>query len=246
MRDGSGRRCDKIIRHGTREQRPAVPPQLRELAFKGSSVNCAVQIRHGPQSAWLLSEVCRQLVLCEVPAIILVENLSAAMTLVSLDSRFGSKTVFAALKCDFRITPVCGRLRVGKNFFHVAGWSVRPCVRPLDAVHMTAGHNAIREPGPGLPTRVAISRPVISSLPSAGLSCRLRKFKYRGQSLGPDLSFEPDPRFLECRFCFLRSPRCMAHKGHLAADNKSWQSLGSRRQEQAKNPLQRSCVWPSN
>jgi hypothetical protein len=33
----------------------------------------------------------------------------------------GSKPVFAALKCDFRITPVCGRLQVGKDFFHVAG-----------------------------------------------------------------------------------------------------------------------------
>jgi len=32
---------------------------------------------------------------------------------------------------DFRFSPVCGRLRVGKDFFHVAGWSVRPCVRPL-------------------------------------------------------------------------------------------------------------------
>jgi hypothetical protein len=114
----------------------------------------------------------------------------------------------------------------------------------LGAVHMTAGHNALRGSGPGLPTRVAMSRPVISS--SAGLSCRLRKFKCRGQSLGPLLSFEPDPRFVECRFCFLRSPRCMAQKGHLAADNESWQSLGSQRQEQAKNPLQRSCVWPSN
>src|ERR1700716_3856156 len=38
-----------------------------------------------PQSAWLLSEVCRQLVLSKVPAKIPVENLSAAMTLVSLD-----------------------------------------------------------------------------------------------------------------------------------------------------------------
>jgi hypothetical protein len=27
-------------------------------------------------------------------------------------------------------------------------WSVQPCVRPLDAVHMTAGHNALRESGP--------------------------------------------------------------------------------------------------
>src|SRR6476646_6115556 len=28
-------------------------------------------------------------------------------------------------------------------------WSVQPCVRPLDAVHMTAGHNALRGSGPG-------------------------------------------------------------------------------------------------
>src|SRR5258705_11529666 len=40
------------------------------------------------------------------------------------------------------------RLRVGKDFLHVAGWSVRPCVRPLDAGHMTAGHNGLRGSGP--------------------------------------------------------------------------------------------------
>src|SRR6476619_1211792 len=27
-------------------------------------------------------------------------------------------------------------------------WSVQPCVRPLGAVHMTAGHNALRGSGP--------------------------------------------------------------------------------------------------
>src|SRR5206468_10980291 len=65
---------------------------------------------------------------------------------------------------DFRSTPLnghrrirltrlksamCGRLRVGKSFFHVLQhWSVQPCVRPFDAVHMTAGHNALRGSGP--------------------------------------------------------------------------------------------------
>src|SRR5262245_3638901 len=35
---------------------------------------------------------------------------------------------------------MCGRLRVGKNFFHASSrWSVQPCVRPVSAVHMTAG-----------------------------------------------------------------------------------------------------------
>ena len=28
-------------------------------------------------------------------------------------------------------------------------WSVQPCVRPVDAVHITAGHNALRGSGPG-------------------------------------------------------------------------------------------------
>ena len=28
-------------------------------------------------------------------------------------------------------------------------WSVQPCVRPLDAAHMAAGHNALRGSGPG-------------------------------------------------------------------------------------------------
>src|SRR6202035_2812983 len=34
--------------------------------------------------------------------------------------------------------------------FHVLQhWSVQPCVRPFNAVHMTAGHNALRGSGPG-------------------------------------------------------------------------------------------------
>ena len=45
---------------------------------------------------------------------------------------------------------MCGRLRVGKSFLHVRRLgSVLPCVRPFSAVHMTAGHNALRGSGPG-------------------------------------------------------------------------------------------------
>ena len=44
-----------------------------------------------------------------------------------------------------RLWVMCGRLRVGKDFLHVLQhWSVQPCVRPFDADHMTAGHNAPR------------------------------------------------------------------------------------------------------
>ena len=36
-----------------------------------------------------------------------------------------------------------------ETFFTSQAWSVLPCVRPLSAVHMTAGHNALRGSGPG-------------------------------------------------------------------------------------------------
>src|SRR5262252_5973682 len=38
---------------------------------------------------------------------------------------------------------------LARLFFTFAGWSVQPCVRPVRAVHMTAGHNAFRGSGPG-------------------------------------------------------------------------------------------------
>jgi hypothetical protein len=44
---------------------------------------------------------------------------------------------------------MCGRLRVGKENLTSRRWSVRPCVRPVSAVRMTAGHNAFRGSGPG-------------------------------------------------------------------------------------------------
>ena len=48
------------------------------------------------------------------------------------------------------VCAMCGRLRVSKDFLPVLQhWSVQPCVRPLSAVHMSAGHNALRGPGPG-------------------------------------------------------------------------------------------------
>jgi hypothetical protein len=43
----------------------------------------------------------------------------------------------------------CGRLPVGKGVLHGAGSRLRPCVRPVCAVHMTAGHNALRGSDPG-------------------------------------------------------------------------------------------------
>src|SRR3981081_436151 len=38
---------------------------------------------------------------------------------------------------------------LAREIFTLQAWSVRPCVRPFSAVHMTAGHNALRGSGPG-------------------------------------------------------------------------------------------------
>jgi Tripartite tricarboxylate transporter family receptor len=38
---------------------------------------------------------------------------------------------------------------LARRIFTAQAWSVLPCVRPLAAVHMTAGHNALRGSGPG-------------------------------------------------------------------------------------------------
>ena len=46
---------------------------------------------------------------------------------------------------------MCGRLPAVKGFSHVCssvGWR-QPCVRPFDAAHLAAGHNAFRGSGPG-------------------------------------------------------------------------------------------------
>src|SRR5260370_13031341 len=44
---------------------------------------------------------------------------------------------------------MCGRLRLARKIFTSHRWSVQPCVRPVYAVHMTAGHNALGGSGPG-------------------------------------------------------------------------------------------------
>jgi hypothetical protein len=38
---------------------------------------------------------------------------------------------------------------LARRIFTSQAWSVQPCVRPLNAVQMTAGHNALRGSGPG-------------------------------------------------------------------------------------------------
>jgi hypothetical protein len=56
---------------------------------------------------------------------------------------FGSKVMESAL-CHVWTAPCWQGL-----FSRLQHWSVQPCVRPVSAVHMTAGHNALRGSGPG-------------------------------------------------------------------------------------------------
>ena len=92
------------------------------------------------------------------------EGLIAA-SCMEKEVRFGSsKADLTVPKSSFRFTPerrhhadgqhvrfvpcVDGSV-LARTFFTSQAWSVLPCVRPLAAVHMTAGHNALRGSGPG-------------------------------------------------------------------------------------------------
>ena len=48
-----------------------------------------------------------------------------------------------------RFVPCVDGSGLARVFFTLQAWSVQPCVRPVGAVHMTAGHNALRGSGPG-------------------------------------------------------------------------------------------------
>ena len=49
---------------------------------------------------------------------------------------------------DVRFGPCVDGSWLARTFFTLQHWSVRPCVRPVRAVLMTAGHNALRGSGP--------------------------------------------------------------------------------------------------
>jgi hypothetical protein len=47
------------------------------------------------------------------------------------------------------LAPCVDGSELARAFFTLQGWSVQPCVRPIDRCrHMTAGHNALRGSGP--------------------------------------------------------------------------------------------------
>src|ERR1700722_11145689 len=59
--------------------------------------------------------------------------------------------IHRGLKSDIahvRKVPCVDGSGLARGIFTSQAWSVLPCVRPLGAVHMTAGHNALRGSGP--------------------------------------------------------------------------------------------------
>ena len=49
----------------------------------------------------------------------------------------------------FPSMPCVDGSELARTIFTSQRWSVQPCVRPVGAVHVTAGHNALRGSGPG-------------------------------------------------------------------------------------------------
>ena len=60
--------------------------------------------------------------------------------------------LLAGLLALRRCFPLCPHVWTAPSWQELSSrlqdWSVRPCVRPVSAVHMTAGHNALRGSGP--------------------------------------------------------------------------------------------------
>ena len=154
---------------------------------------------------------------------------------------------------------MCGRLRVGKDFLHVLQhWSVQPCVRPFDAVHMTAGHNALRGSGPDqTPNRgslncshsrgtlVPVEEPSTASnsevsLPERHVRCTLRS---RRRQAAPGMSpwcqqptFDISSSFASRNHVAHALVDCLLYSQQAAAstDHQGWSSPPSRRECKAR------------
>ncbi len=60
-----------------------------------------------------------------------------------------AKAEVSVLSFDVCFVPCVDGSGLAREIFTSQAWSVLPCVRPVGAVHMTAGHNALRGSGPG-------------------------------------------------------------------------------------------------
>ena len=59
------------------------------------------------------------------------------------------KAVIAAHVREVSNGPCVDGSGLARRIFTSQYWSEQPCVRPISAVHLTAGHNALRGSGPG-------------------------------------------------------------------------------------------------
>src|SRR5262245_10690760 len=59
------------------------------------------------------------------------------------------RAVVAAPRQHLRSGPCMDGSGLSREVGALQRWSVQPCVRPFDAAHMAAGHNAFRRSGPG-------------------------------------------------------------------------------------------------
>jgi len=68
--------------------------------------------------------------------------------MLSVDVRLAPKATDCCAHAKRREGPCVDGSGLASRIFTLRRWSERPCVRPGDAVHMTAGHNALRGSGP--------------------------------------------------------------------------------------------------
>src|ERR1700738_3479397 len=68
---------------------------------------------------------------------------------VRVESAAHSRPVVTGARRHSHFVPCVDGSGLARTFFTSQGWSGRPCVRPVCAIHMTAGHNALRGSGPG-------------------------------------------------------------------------------------------------
>jgi hypothetical protein len=68
---------------------------------------------------------------------------------VGVESVLSPTSDIAPCGWDGRKVPCVDGSELARRIFTARRWSVQPCVRPVSAVHMTAGHNALRGSGPG-------------------------------------------------------------------------------------------------
>jgi hypothetical protein len=66
----------------------------------------------------------------------------------SSHDRYAPKATVGHQNAIGRDGPCVDGSELARRIFTSQAWSVQPCVRPVDAVHMTPGHNALRGSGP--------------------------------------------------------------------------------------------------